>query len=83
MLTPEQKKSFGPMLQRTYEAIADDANCQDVEEIVEVTCDANHPETYGGMTREEYQILSREYHDPDTQAWLRQILNYEITSEFD
>jgi len=75
-LTEEEKRHFAPMLCRTYEAIASDANCSDVDEIIEITCDANRPETYGGMTREEYKVLCVAYADPDTQAWLRKILNY-------
>lgn len=75
-LTDEEKARWAPMLQATYEAIAADANCDGVDEIVEVTCDANHPEMYGGMTREEYNALGAAYYDPDTQAWLRKVLNY-------
>lgn len=75
-LTNEEKARFSPMLRETYEAIAYDVYCNGVEEIIEVTCDANHPEIYGGMTHEEYNALCQAYTDPDTQQWLRKILNY-------
>jgi len=80
-LTDEEKARFEPMLQRTWGAIAGDveeANGKSlkVREIVEITCDANHPEMYGGMTREEYARLSDCYHHNDTQRWLRKVLNY-------
>lgn len=75
-LTPDQKTRFAPALQRTYQAIAADANCADVDEIVEITCDANHPELYGGMSRADYDALCAAYTDPDTQRWLREVLNY-------
>ncbi len=75
-LTNEEKARFALMLQETYEAIASDANCEDVDEIIDVTCDANHPEIYGGMSHEEYNVLCAAYHLPDTQAWLRKVLNY-------
>lgn len=79
-LTDEEKAHFAPMLQRTYEAIAWDVNCHGVEEIIEITCDANHPEMYSGMTREEYKVLCDAYFERDTQRWLRKVLNYEIRS---
>lgn len=75
-LTDEQKTRFAPMLRRTYEAIADDANCSDVDEIIEVICDANRPEMYGGMSRDEYKELCKAYRDDDTQRWLKKVLNY-------
>lgn len=75
-LTNEEKTRWAPMLRATYEAIAADANCDGVDEIIDMTCDANHPEMYGGMTREEYKELCRVYDDPDTQTWLKETLNY-------
>lgn len=75
-LTAEEKARWAPMLCATYEAIASDANCDGVDEIIDVTCDANRPEIYGEMTRAEYNELCRCYHDPDTQAWLKKVLNY-------
>lgn len=75
-LTDEEKRRFAPMLQQTYCAIADDAGRLSRRAIVEVTCDANRPEQYGGMSREDYQILCDAYNHRDTQRWLRQTLNY-------
>ena len=82
-LTDEEKARFEPMLQRTWSAIAGDAEMASgrfkplkVREIIEITCDANHPEMYGKMTREEYARLSECYHHNDTQRWLRKVLNY-------
>lgn len=80
-LTQEQKARFAPMLRRTWAAIAPD--CEHlltkrgrVGEIVELVCDANMPEMHGGMTHEDYKILSDAYHYRDTQKWLREVLNY-------
>jgi hypothetical protein len=80
-LTDEQKERFAPMLIRTWGAIASD--CEHllsrrgrVGEIIELVCDANLPEMYGGMSSEEYKIILESYHHRDTQKWLRQVLNY-------
>lgn len=80
-LTDEQKKKFGPMLQQTYCAIASDAEellpkRGRISVIVELTCDANRPEMFGGMSKEDYKILWESYSHRDTQKWLREILNY-------
>lgn len=77
-LTDEQKARFKPMLKQTWEAIADDLMGQRFKraEIVELTCDANRPQMFGGMSGEEYDTLCRAYDHPDTQKWLRSILNY-------
>jgi hypothetical protein len=82
-LTEEQKGVFGPMLQRTWQAIAPDAEPalslsrrKRTQGIIEMTCDANLPEMYGRMTREQYRELTAAYYDPDTQEWLREVLDY-------
>ena len=81
-LTDEEKKLFEPMLHDTWNAIGSDAidamegKRLKVSDIVEITCDANRPMEYGGMTREQYKRLSDCYHHNDTQRWLRKILNY-------
>lgn len=80
-LTDEQKARFAPMLQQTWGAIAPDCNFISngrgrVGEIIEMVCDANLPEMYGGMSKQDYKILGEAYHHRDTQKWLRQILNY-------
>jgi len=81
-LTIEEKAAFAPMLQTTYEAIAPDAIAADpdldgdVEAIIEVTTDADRPVAYGGMSPEQYNRLCECSTDPDTQAWLREVLNY-------
>ena len=81
-LTDEQKARFAPMLRATWQAIGPDA--EDVISkgrgrvagIVELVCDANMPEMYGGMSKEEYRTLSDAYFHKDTQKWLREVLNY-------
>lgn len=81
-LTEDQKKKFAPMLHATWQAIASDAEAaissgrSRTGEIVEMTCDADMPVTYGGMSREDYEALISAYRHPDTQKWLRATLNY-------
>ena len=81
-LTPEQKARFAPMLHATWQAIGPDASPalsrgrSRQAELIEITCDANHPETYGGMSHTEYQELCSAYRHRDTQRWLREVLNY-------
>lgn len=80
-LTDEEKHRFAPMLQRTFDAIGPD--CASIDgwrgtkaEIIEVTIDADRPITFGGMSSSEYQRLCDAYRDPNTQRWLRRVLNY-------
>ena len=87
-LSEEEKKRFGPMLQRTWGAIASDAiECNpdlegsadkpsDLEGIIEITIDANHPEFHGGMSHPEYMRLLECTRIEATQVWLRKVLNY-------
>ena len=81
-LSDEEKDRFGEMLCQTWEAIAPDAlaadpdRANDVELIIEITIDANHPEMYGGMTHPEYQRLLECTRIEATQVWLRKVLNY-------
>lgn len=80
-LTDEQKAKFAPMLKQTWQSIGFD--CEEllpkrgrVGVIVELVCDADRPVTNGGMSKEDYKILSLAYGHRDTQKWLREILNY-------
>ena len=76
-LTDEEKARMAPLLRQTWEAIAPD--CGEglkVREIVEITCDADHPVINGRMSREDYNIMSEAYNHRDTQTWLRATLNY-------
>ena len=81
-LTDEQKAKFGPMLQNTWQAIGPDAEPLLSRgrgrqgELIEMTIDANRPEMYGGMSSEDYKILSASWRDCDTMKWLRKVLNY-------
>lgn len=83
-LTEEQKQRFAPMLRRTWEAIAPDAEHlllgEDKEDrvlqIMELVCDANRPEAHGGMSRADYDTLCAVYPLNETQRWLRHVLNY-------
>lgn len=81
-LTNEQKERFAPLLHATWQGIAPDCEAMlskgrsRVGEIVEITCDADHPVTNGGMTPEDYKALLEAYRHRDTKKWLRQILNY-------
>lgn len=79
-LTDEEKAHWAPMLHATWQAIGPDCHkaipALKRSDIIELVCDANMPETYGGMTSEEYRVLSRAYSHTDTQKWLRATLNY-------
>lgn len=81
-LTDEEKARFEPMLQATWEAIGPDAEPGLSKgrarqgELIEIVCDANRPEMYGGMSHADYQTLCAAYRSRDTQRWLRQVLNY-------
>lgn len=80
-LTDEEKKAFEPMLHDTWAAIAPDAidaigYQPKKNEIIEMICDANRPEMFGGMSKEQYRRLSDCYNHPDTKRWLRAVLNY-------
>jgi hypothetical protein len=80
-LTAEEKERFEPMLMQTWHAIAGDCephiprygNRARVSHIVELVCDANRPEMYGKMSRDDYDVLSMAYSRKDAQAWLRDI----------
>jgi hypothetical protein len=81
-LTDEEKQRFAPMLYDTWAAIAADAEAYSMESkltrrvIIEMTCDANRPEMFGGMSKDEYARFSECYGHRDTQKWLRQVLNF-------
>jgi hypothetical protein len=81
-LTDEQKARFAPMLTATWQAIGPDCEStiegwtDDVDEIVEMVCDANRVQAYGGMSDEDYAALCAAYNDRDTRRWLRSVLNY-------
>jgi hypothetical protein len=75
-LTDEEKARMAPQLQRTWHAIGPDANVTKVRDIIEITCDANRPEEFGGMSREDYTRLCHAYEHRDTKKWLRKVLNY-------
>lgn len=81
-LTDEQKARFAPMLDQTWQAIGPDC-ISTIEgwrgsktEIIEMVCDANRVQMYGGMSDADYAAFLRAYHNPDTQRWLRKVLNY-------
>jgi len=83
-LTDEEKTRWSRMLHDTWQTIGHDVE-QAMREsgdkltraiIVETTLDANHVETYGGMTKEEAEFLSAIYSRPSFQMWCRQVLNY-------
>ncbi len=83
-----EKNKFGPMLRQTWGAIAGDAimgnpdlegstdQPSDLEGIIEITLDANHPEVHGGMSHPEYERLLETSRLEDTRTWLRGVLNY-------
>lgn len=80
--TNEEKERWARMMHQTWSYIADDIeSCLEGSKltkglIVEVTCDANHLMSIGGMTREEDRFLSAIYHCPAFQRWARSIMNY-------
>lgn len=84
-LTDDQKARFAPILRATWEYIGGDAETlfeeQDLslkerqESVIELVCDADRP-CGCGMSREDYAILAKAYHHPDTQQWLKKELKY-------
>lgn len=77
LLTEEDKARMAPILRRTWDAIAPDGEqfVDSIDGIVELTCDAGRPCEYG-MSGLDYQLLGQSYDQPDTQEWLRRVLNY-------
>jgi hypothetical protein len=78
LLTPEEKARWEPILRQTWSAIANDTeeaviNELDGWDVIELTCDANHPMNYG-MTREEYEFLLVIYNRPAGKRWLKEVL---------
>lgn len=84
-LTNEEKARWAPMLHTTWEAIGADVEALYSEPgngrltkggIVEMVCDANRIEMYGGMTHDEYEFLVAVYSRPATKRWLYKEMNY-------
>jgi hypothetical protein len=81
LLTAEEKGRWAEMFHDTWRAIAPDADemCRGRSRaslIVEMVCDANRVQMYGGMTDAEYKFLGACYHRGDFQKWARGVLNY-------
>lgn len=75
-LTPEEKTRWAPMLRQTWGVLEPDAGTLGrltKANIVEITCDANRPQEYGGMTELEYAYLSAIYDKPAIQRWLKSL----------
>jgi len=71
-LTAEEKTRWSAAMHRTWHAIAGDLG--DVGRmsgklIVELVCDANRVQEYGGMHDAEYAFLSAIYSTPRFQRW--------------
>src|SRR5678816_3412814 len=79
-LTKEERDRWADMFHATWQAIGED--CSQLEGrltksvIVELVCDANRVQMYGGMTDEEYDFLCTVYERPTFQRWARKELNY-------
>ena len=78
--TEEEKKRWAKMMHMTWHAIGSDCGqlgCRITKSlIVELVCDANRIEEYGGMTRAEYDFLGVIYNQPRFQRWARKEMNY-------
>ena len=86
--TEDEKKELGPILRRTWQYIAADAEegltqgssprkrKQRQDEIIELCIDANRAMTCGGATAEQDKLLSSNWRHSKNQAWLREVLNY-------
>jgi hypothetical protein len=80
--TEEEQKILEPILVRTWQYIASDAEeglpkgRGRVAGIVELCIDADRPVTCGGATREQHELLTKHWRHPTNQGWLRKTLNY-------
>jgi hypothetical protein len=75
VITPEEKARWKPILQRTWNYIAYDAiqACGGEakrSDVIEFACDADRPVTDGGMTKEEYRVLSQWYDTRSFKDWI-------------
>lgn len=77
MLTHRQKTKFAPILRKTLEGVSQDLGklgARTIDDIIQIVCDAHRPVTIGGMSKEDYRILIASYGDPDTERWLKRVL---------
>ena len=87
-LTDEERARLASAMVDTWQAIAPDIHdcfAFDAREsgkrkhvsasaLVELVCDANRMETFGGITKEEAAVLSKVYSTPSFQKWARSVM---------